>query len=81
MVRVFRGPACVAQRMTWEWSLKKVGMEQGWVWQLPKMLRNAEDAHIIKVSTFGSDEHLQSEFDRSLADGPTRPRLNTEAWR
>jgi putative DNA primase/helicase len=60
---------------------KKVGMEQGWVWQLPKMLRNAEDAHIIKVSTFGPDEHLQSESDRSLADGPTRPRLNTEAWR
>jgi hypothetical protein len=37
----------------------KAGMNGGWLWPLPKMLNGDEDAHLHKVSSFGTDEHLR----------------------
>lgn len=39
----------------------KGGMDAGWLWSLPKMLNQIEDAHFDNVSTFGGDEHLREE--------------------
>lgn len=40
-------------------QVTKDGMEGGWLWVLPKMLIDAEDAHLKRMSPFGSDEHLR----------------------
>ena len=37
----------------------KDGMEGGWLWGLPKMLTQAEGAHLREMSTFGADERLR----------------------
>jgi hypothetical protein len=37
----------------------KDGMGGGWLWVLPKVPIEAEDAHLKKMSTFGSNEHLR----------------------
>jgi AAA domain len=37
----------------------KNGMEGGWLWALPKVLIEAEDAHLKKMSPFESREHLR----------------------
>ena len=49
----------------------KDGMEGGWLWGLPKMLTIGEDAHLKRMSAFGSDEHLRGngavlEYDDGL---------------
>ena len=50
----------------------KDGMEGGWLWDLPKMFNGiGEDAHLKRVSTFGSDEHLRG---NGVAGSPS---LNT----
>ena len=37
----------------------KAGMEAGWHWSLPKVLKPGEDAHLYNVSIFGANEHLR----------------------
>lgn len=40
---------------------RKSGMEGGWYWSLPKMLKDAEGAQQERVSTFGEIEHLRGD--------------------
>jgi len=37
----------------------KDGMEGGWLWVLPKVLIDSEDAHLRNMNPFGSGEHLR----------------------
>ena len=37
----------------------KAGMEAGWHWSLPKVLKPGEDAHLYNVSTFGANEYFR----------------------
>ena len=37
----------------------KDGMGGGWYWALPKMLNDAEGAHLNNMNTFGANEHLR----------------------
>jgi putative DNA primase/helicase len=52
---------------------RKIGMDGGWVWALPKTLNSPEDAHPPKLSTFEPDEHL-----RANANG--KPTLADDSW-
>jgi len=38
---------------------KKQGMKGPWRWRLPsKVINDSEDAHVVRMSNFGADEHL-----------------------
>jgi putative DNA primase/helicase len=37
----------------------KAGMDAGWLWSLPKVLNQGEDAPVDNVITFAPDEHLR----------------------
>jgi putative DNA primase/helicase len=52
---------------------RKMGMDCGWVWALPKTLNSSEDAHPPKLSTFEPDEHL-----RAKANG--KPTPSNDGW-
>jgi putative DNA primase/helicase len=47
----------------------KAGMDAGWVWALPKVLRCSEGAQASGMSTFGGDEHLRGPRTRGYAGG------------
>jgi len=47
---------------------EKDGMNGGWLWGLPKVLKPPEDAYTLDVSTFGANEHLR-EADGRHCDG------------
>ncbi len=54
----------------------KEGMKGPWMWsQLPKVLKDAEDAHSKTMSTFDKNEHL-----REIDAEPAETKLTEARW-
>jgi hypothetical protein len=45
---------------------RKDGMDGGWIWELPKMTINGEDAHLRGMGIFGNNEHLRNDTETDV---------------